>query len=93
MILPHKMTSARIQNFKDWLKEVEPRAEKLIELMKSDQGAMIILYDDVKYETHIVCFYGSMSFCEVYKQLTPTNYVRVPNNNESLLPNTAPKNH
>lgn len=93
MILPYSPDLETIQLFQQWLTEKYDKklADRLMETCKGDQGCIIVCHDDIKYENHIICCYGSFGFVEVYKMLTPTHFIRVPNNNEGLLPNTAPK--
>lgn len=92
MIKPYSPDQQTLNLFETWLKHQYPKtAENMIKYMKGDSGAIIVLHNDVTFENHIICCYGSMSFVEIYKMLTPTHFVRVPNNNEGLLPNTAPK--
>jgi hypothetical protein len=85
MIYPHSPDNATYTNFCEWLREIYPdNAENLIQHMTGDTGAIVVLHDDVKFENHIVCVFGSMSFVEVYKQLTPTNFRKVRQNDRDL---------
>ena len=80
------------RDFKNFLlQEYKDAAIKMIDLMTGPTGSIVVLYDNIKFETHIIAVFGSYSWVEVYKQLSPTNFKRIPNNNEGLLPNTAPK--
>jgi len=91
MIKPYSPDQTTLNLFENWLQEQYPNQPDLIKYLKGDTGAIVVLHDDVKFENYIICCYGSMSFVEVYKMITPTRFERIPNNNESLLPNTAPK--
>lgn len=92
MIMPYSPDNETYLNFKTFLeKEYKEEAKKMIDLMTGPTGSIIVLYDNIEFENHIIAVYGSFSWVEVYKQLSPTNFKRIPNNNEDLLPNTAPK--
>lgn len=94
MIKPYSPDQTTLTLFEDWLRKQYPDTSgTMIKHMKGDSGCIIVLHDDVTFENHIVCCYGSFGFVEVYKMLTPTHFKRVPNNNEGLLPNTAPKSN
>lgn len=92
MIKPYSPDQTTLTLFENWLREnYIGTSDALIGHIHSDKGAIVVMHDDITFENHIVCCYGSFGFVEVYKMLTPTHFTRVPNNNEGLLPNTAPK--
>ena len=93
MIIPYSPDLETIQLFQQWLTEKYDKklTDRLMETCKGDQGCIIVCHDDIKHENHILCAFGSFHHFEVYKMITPTHFKRVQNNNEGLLPNTAPK--
>ncbi|MFA5433074.1 MAG: hypothetical protein WC319_09445 [Candidatus Paceibacterota bacterium] len=94
MIPTYTPDSETFCNFKKFLlQEYKDAAIGMIKAMEEPTGTMVVVYDEIKFETHIIAVFGSYSWVEVYKQLSPTNFKRIPNNNEGLLPNTAPKPH
>ena len=85
MILPDSPNQEIMTGFKTWLIKQHGNGQDLYDALISDRGAVVLLHDEVTYDKHLCCFFGSMNFCEVYKVLTPTNYRRIKNNNEDLM--------
>ena len=87
MIYPHSPDHEIMMGFKAWLIKMhgDDLGTDLYDALTSDKGAVILLYDNKTFTKYLCCFFGSMSFCEMYKVLNPTTYKRIKNNNEDLM--------